>query len=78
MTSFGSFGSRGAGSGIRCFRCDNRHLLKECYASLETVRQARDRRMMTADRCMNCGLADHWFSECPREDLLKRRHAYCY
>jgi hypothetical protein len=70
ITGSGSLGARRAGSRIRCFRCDKRHVLKKCFASLETVKEARARRMKTRNRCVNCGSVDHWVDGCDWENLL--------
>jgi hypothetical protein len=69
VIGLGNSGTCGVRSGIRCFRCDNRHVLDECFASLETVSKARDRRM-NSNRCVNCGSGKHWVKECDWEDLL--------
>ncbi|CZR52914.1 uncharacterized protein PAC_02791 [Phialocephala subalpina] len=68
VTGFGNSGTYGGRSGIKCYRCDNHHLLRDCRATLETVSKARDRRM-NSNRCVNCGSEEHWWKECDWEDL---------
>lgn len=68
VTSFGNSNTYRERLGIKCFRCDNQHLLSDCYASLETVYKARERRM-NSNRCVNCGSEKHWVEDCEWEDL---------
>ncbi|KAF8851241.1 HET-domain-containing protein [Acephala macrosclerotiorum] len=70
VTGFGNSGTYGGRSGIKCYRCDNNHLLRDCRATLETVSKARDRRM-NSNRCVNCGSEEHWWKECGWKDLRK-------
>ena len=68
VMGFGNSGTIRGRSEIKCYRCDNRHRLKDCYATLDTVSKARDRRMIS-NRCVNCGSEEHWAKECDWEDL---------
>ncbi|KAF5873177.1 putative truncated het-r protein [Botrytis fragariae] len=68
LTGFGNSGTFRGSSGLKCFRCDNCHRLDDCFASLDTVFKARDRRMKS-NRCFNCGSEWHWAKECDWEDL---------
>ncbi|KFY31812.1 hypothetical protein V493_00775 [Pseudogymnoascus sp. VKM F-4281 (FW-2241)] len=53
VTSFENSSTYRGRSGIKCYRCDNHHLLPDCRATLETVFKARERRM-NSNRCVNC------------------------
>ncbi|TGO18329.1 hypothetical protein BPAE_0385g00080 [Botrytis paeoniae] len=68
LTGFGNSGTFRGGPGLKCYRCDNRHLLSDCYAKSTTVSKARDWRMRS-DLCFNCGSEEHWAKECDWEDL---------
>jgi hypothetical protein len=68
VTGFGNPGTFRGRSGLKCYRCDNRHRLNDCHANLDTVSKARDRRM-NSNRCVNCGLEGHWGKDCDWEDL---------
>ncbi|KAE8446435.1 Vegetative incompatibility protein HET-E-1 [Mollisiaceae sp. DMI_Dod_QoI] len=68
VTGYRNSSTYGGISGIKCYRCDNNHLLRDCYATLETVSKARDRRM-NSNRCVNCGSGQHWVNDCDWEDL---------
>ncbi|PMD18618.1 HET-domain-containing protein [Hyaloscypha hepaticicola] len=58
VTSFGNSGTFRGRPGLKCYRCDNRHRLKDCYANLDTVSKARNRRM-NSNRCVNCRSEEH-------------------
>ncbi|KAH8803602.1 heterokaryon incompatibility protein-domain-containing protein [Xylogone sp. PMI_703] len=73
-TSFRYSVTYGGRSKIRCYRCDNGHLLYACYATLDTVSKARDRRM-NSNRCVNCGSEEHWVKDCDWEDLWELKEA---
>ncbi|KFZ22703.1 hypothetical protein V502_02818 [Pseudogymnoascus sp. VKM F-4520 (FW-2644)] len=68
VTSFGNSSTYRGRPGIKCYRCDNHHLLPHCRATLETVSKAREQRMKS-NRCVNCGSGKHWVKECEWEDL---------
>ncbi|KFY46998.1 hypothetical protein V494_00234 [Pseudogymnoascus sp. VKM F-4513 (FW-928)] len=70
--SFGNSSDYWRRSGIKCYRCDNNHLLPDCHATLETVSKARERRM-NSNRCVNCGSGKHWVKKCDWEDLREHK-----
>jgi hypothetical protein len=69
-----NLGTPGARLNLRCFGCDNRHLLYDCFAASETVSEAREQRK-NSNRCFNCGSRSHWMRDCKWSDLrfVKRR-----